>query len=76
MANRKLARAGGDPLADRRRVQGLPTFAEAATTVIDQKRAGGKTRAQVQAWRGSLERYAFPRIGRRPISEVALGFQL
>ena len=71
VANRKLARAGGDPLADRRRVQGMPTFAEAAITVIDQKRAGWKTRAQVQAWRGSLERYAFPRIGRRPISEVA-----
>ena len=71
VANRKLARAGGDPLADKRRVQGLPTFAEAATTVIDQKRAGWKTPAQVQAWRGSLERYAFPRIGRRPISEVA-----
>ena len=65
------ARSGGDPLADRRRVQGTPTFAEAATTVIDQKRAGWKTPAQVQAWRGSLERYAFPRIGRRPISEVA-----
>ena len=71
VANRKLARSGGDPLADRRRVQGTPTFAEAATTVIDQKRAGWKTPAQVQAWRGSLERYAFPRIGRRPISEVA-----
>ena len=39
--------------------------------MIDQKRAGWKTPAQVQAWRGSLERYAFPRIGRRPISEVA-----
>ena len=49
----------------------MPTFAEAATTVIDQKRAGWKTPEQVQAWRGSLERYAFPRIGRRPISEVA-----
>ena len=71
VANRKLGRAGGNPLADRRRVQGTPTFAEAATTVIDQKRAGWKTPAQVQAWRGSLERYAFPRIGRRPISEVA-----
>ena len=50
VANRKLARAGGDPLADKRRVQGMPTFAEAATTVIDQKRAGWKTPAQVQAW--------------------------
>ena len=39
--------------------------------MIDQKRAGWKTPEQAQAWRGSLERYAFPRIGRRPISEVA-----
>ena len=27
VANRKLARSGGDPLTDKRRVQGLPTFA-------------------------------------------------
>ena len=39
LANRKLARAGGDPLADKRRLQGMPTFAEAAVTVIEQKRA-------------------------------------
>ena len=71
VANRKLARAGGDPLADKHRVQGTPTFAEAATAVIDQKRAGWKTPEQAQAWRSSLERYAFPRIGRRPIAEVA-----
>ena len=28
LANRKLARSGGDPLAERRRAQGIPTFAE------------------------------------------------
>ena len=32
VANRKLAREGGDPLADKRRVQGIPTFAEATVT--------------------------------------------
>ena len=31
LANRKIARAGGDPLADRRRAQGMPTFEEAAS---------------------------------------------
>ena len=30
LANRKLARQGGDPLAEKRRSQGIPTFAEAA----------------------------------------------
>ena len=60
VANRKLARAGGDPLADRRRVQGTPTFAEAATTVIDQKRAGWKTprrcRRGEAAWNATRSR--------------------
>ena len=32
VANRSLAREGGDPLADKRRVQGIPTFAEATVT--------------------------------------------
>ena len=33
LANRKLARAGGDPQAARRRAQALPTFAAAAGAV-------------------------------------------
>ena len=32
VANRNFAREGGDPLADKRRVQGIPTFAEATVT--------------------------------------------
>ena len=70
VANRKLAREGGDPLADKRRLQSIPTFAEAAAAVIEQKQAGWKNPEQVRAWRNSLERYAFPRIGTRPVSEV------
>ena len=69
-ANRKLARAGGDPLADRRRTQGMPTFAEAATTVVEQKRAGWRSPKQAADWLQTLERYVFPRIGSRPVSEV------
>ena len=69
-ANRKLARAGGDPLADKRRVQGMPTFAEAAATVVEQKRAGWRSPRQAADWLQTLERYVFPRIGTRPVSEV------
>ena len=32
VANRKLAREGGDPHADKRRGQGIPTFAKATVT--------------------------------------------
>ena len=63
-----LARSGGDPLADKRRVQGVPTFAEAAQRVLEQKRGGWRGRWHAQNW--CLERYAFPRIGGRPVSEV------
>ena len=70
LANRKLARSGGDPLADKRRVQGVPTFAEAARRVVEQKRGGWRGRWHAQNWLRSLERYAFPRIGSRPVSQV------
>ena len=70
LANRMLARSGGDPLADKRRVQGVPTFAEAARRVLEQKRGGWRGRWHAQNWWRSLERYVFPRVGSRPVSEV------
>ena len=71
LANRKLARAGGDPLADKRRTQAVPTFAEAAATVVEQKRAGWRSPRQATNWLHSLERYVLPTIGSRPVSEVS-----
>ena len=68
--NRMLARSGGDPLADKRRVQGVPTFAEAAQRVLEQKRDGWRGKWHAQNWIRSMARYAFPRIGSRPVSEV------
>ena len=70
LANRMVARSGGDPLADSRRVQGVPTFAEAAQRVLEQKRGGWRGRWHAQSWIRSMERYAFQRIGSRPVSEV------
>ena len=70
LANRKLARSGGDPLAERRRAQGMPTFAEAAARVVEHKRPGWRDHHQPRAWLNSLERYAFPRIGGVSVSEV------
>ncbi|MDD9988390.1 MAG: site-specific integrase, partial [Spirochaetaceae bacterium] len=69
-SNRKLARAGGDPLADKRRAEATPTFAEAAVRVVEQKRGGWRNGRHPQSWMASLERYAFPRIGKRLVSEV------
>ena len=48
----------------------MPTFAEAAVTVVEQKQAGWRSPRQATDWLQSLERYVFPRIGSRPVSEV------
>ena len=70
LANRKLARRGGDPLAEKRRADGIPTFAEAALRVLEQKRGGWRTPRHSREWLSSLSRFAFPRIGKIPVSEV------
>ena len=69
-ANRKLARESGDPLAEKRRAESTPTFAEAARQVWNQLRPGWRSPEHAQLWLSSLERYAFPRIGEMPVSEV------
>ena len=71
LSNRKLAREGGDPLAEKRRAEGMLTFADAAARVVEQKRAGWRSPLHARTWLHSLERHAFPRIGNRPVSEVA-----
>ena len=70
LANRKLARAGADPLAEKRRSAGIPTFAEAAKRVIEQKSAGWRNAAVPRNWYRSFEIHVFPRIGRVPVSEM------
>ena len=69
-ANRKLAREGGDPLSEKRRVESTPTFADATRQVWKQLRPGWRSPQHAQLWLSSLERYVVPRIGKMPISEV------
>ncbi len=70
LANRKLARTGGDPLAEKRRAEGIPTFAQAAMRVLEQKRGGWRNPRHSREWQSSLRRFVFPRIGKVPVSEV------
>ena len=67
--NRKLARAGGDPLALRK--PAVPTFAEAVDEVIKVHEPTWKDGARsAEIWRSSLGAYAMPRLGRLPVSDV------
>ena len=65
-----IASSGGDPLAEKRRTQGVPSFAESAVRVMEQKRAGWRSPGHSREWISSLRRYAFPRIGEMAVSEV------
>ena len=69
-ANRKLASDGGDPRAEKRRAESMPTFADAARTVWKQLRPGWRSSLHAQLWLGSLERHVLPHIGKMPIAEV------
>ncbi len=66
IANKRTAIAGLDP-----RTGGIPTFEDAAETVIalhqPNWRDGAKSAAQ---WRASLRDYAFPTIGRKLVSDI------
>ena len=73
LANRKLARAGGDPLAEKRQSLGGTTFAEAAVRVIERKRAGWRSPKTTRLWIRKLEMYAFPRLENVPVSETTSG---
>lgn len=67
---RRIARAGGDPLEERRKNQAVPTFKEAAERVHhahSQSWRNAKHRAQ---WINTLEQYVFPEIGNRAVDQV------
>lgn len=67
---RSQVEAGVDPVAERRKAAGVPTFRKAAALVhAEHKRnwRNGKHNAQ---WLQTLETYAFPTIGDMPVSEI------
>ena len=71
LANRKLARAGGDPLAAKRRAERMPSFEEASEKVVAIHSGGWKDGGKsAKQWRASLSEYAYPRIGDKGVDQV------
>ena len=75
-ANAKAIRDGLDPILEKRRARELalrptiPTFAEAAKRVIDDRRATWRNRKHAAQWSSTLETYAHPKIGNKPVDQV------
>ena len=74
LENARQVRAGIDPRSARKRQAAIPTFEEAAETVVaihaKTWKAGSKTE---MLWRSRLDEYAHPKIGGMPVSEVTSG---
>ena len=70
LENRKIARAGGDPLAQRRRTTAIPTFEAATATVINLHRHGWRNEKHAAQWGATLRGYVFPRLGQRSVADI------
>jgi integrase len=68
--NRKLARAGGDPLASKREAAAVLTFEDAARKVHEMHSPTWKNPKHAAQFISTLETYAFPRLGRLKVPEV------
>ena len=71
LANRRMVHAGGDPLAEKRRARGAPTFAEAARKVFELRRDGWRNAKHADQWITTLEQFVFPTIGARGVHEIS-----
>ena len=70
LANRRMARAGGDPLQARRAALAVPTFAEAARRVHEMHRPTWRSAKHALGFLSALEIHAFPRIGDVKVSDI------
>jgi integrase len=60
---RSQVEAGIDPVAERRKAAGVPTFREAAALVHAEHKSGWKNGKHQAQWLSTLEAYAFPAFG-------------
>lgn len=70
LENRRHARAGGDPLAAKRKALATPTFEEAARIVFEAHRPTWRNPKHAQQFITTLETYAFSRIGATKVGEL------
>jgi len=70
LENRKMARAGEDPLQARRASQALLSFEEAARKVHSIHKPTWRNKKHAAQFISTLATYTFPRIGKLKVSEV------
>lgn len=61
---------GLDPLFERRKAQGIPTFREATAKVLAQHRSTWRNEKHEKQWIRTLEVYAFPHLGNVQVNDI------
>lgn len=69
--NKKLARAGGDPLEEKRKQNAIPTFKEAAYKVFELNKPTWSNPKHAQQWINTLEKYVFPTLGNKIVDSLS-----
>lgn len=67
---RSQIEAGIDPIAERRKAAGIPTFREAAALVHAEHKKGWRNGKHRKQWLSTLETYCFPHFGDVAVSEL------
>ena len=67
--NRKAARGGGDPLAEKRKAR-MPTFREAAQNTFDANRPRWRSEKVAAKWWQAMEKHAFPNLGNKRVDRI------
>jgi len=70
---RRKLRGGIDPLADRKKLKGIPTFEEAAKAVHEEHKRGWRNGKHQAQWLATLKTYAFPTIGQLSVAVITSG---
>ena len=69
-AVREQIEAGIDPVAERQKAAGIPSFRKAAEQVHAEHKSGWKNAKHKAQWLSTLENYAFPAFGDRSVADV------
>lgn len=70
LENRGAAMLGGDPLADKRKAREVLTFSAAVEKYLANKLSEFRNEKHRKQWGSTLETYAVPTLGRKPVAEI------
>jgi len=70
--NKRLAVAGGDPLAERRKSRDVITFSDAVDRYLAAKLDGFNNEKHRKQWRSTLDTYAKPKLGIATVQSIGV----